>query len=1152
MAESESKSTEGGNGESTERGNGEGRTYIDPTRYSKIASIEELAPVESECCIVQIHGPELGKKYTLQEHEFTIGREEGNHVVVDLDNVSRRHARILCKQGRMFVEDRKSTNGTYLNDQEVTQATALRSGDLIKVGGSIFKFLTGNNVELQYHETIYMLTIVDGLTGVNNKRYFLEYLEREMGRCHRYGRSLTLIMCDIDFFKKINDVHGHLAGDYVLRELAQTIKRMVRKEQCFARYGGDEFAVVIPEDEAYKVHAYAEKFRRTIEEKRLVFENQDIPVTLSLGVANMTPDMVDPLQLIKVADTSLYKAKKSGRNRVVATFTPESPSPASLNSKAADAPTGAVRLVREPRRPIGGMALVRRNLDRLPPGPVLAFEVADERTIIDLLGSSGFESWTFELEQEVEKAIGPADLLGSWKDRYILAALEVRDHEDRARNVIDAVRTSWAARPVPDAVSGRLTRALRTAVLPSGSVVLTGERALDRLAVQLLDDAGRAVLQDARSELPFPLAALPALVLAQRTAFTRFKAIVDALESSLRFVVALELALLRESEQAETRDKAAGLIASHTGRPLALGTWEELASQLAALLPRQSSEPVIGALRSLVRNDGQRSALSERVREAVKARDRLIGQGITLSDEVYREQEEVFGKLLDEFLKILDPLKHARLVSVAEIESLETDDDDGSYRYALYSHQGATEHFPIGHESFGARLAKNWCYLLVQDRAPLCLAPVVAAGTCGENCGRVEVFLAEGLWLGPKGAEAYVRGVTSNHNAVIRVPFDSRARLFFEAVKAITHREALSSTIMPASKPAPERQPTVAAMPMASSVAVSSSGDLPTLSFRVVPQRSSPSSTPRQTVAAPVTIPAALREALSHRRVIPFVGAGASMAVMDATRPGTRLFPSWGALLGLVAQRLDEEGLGGNAMAVRGLLSSKVPNYLDAARAAREGLGPIWYKVLGEALDPPRSRALEQSLALPRAIWEFGSKLVVTTNYDRVLHWTCPEQHDLRSWNIQAPAEFVKLLRNDLDYPTIWHLHGTIENAADLILTPDGYSRLYSANDAGGAHYEAALTSLRVLLASHTLLFVGFSFEDATFGAQLRWLEETFRGAGGPHYVLVREVDLDRMRARLQGLPLEFLPYTEHGEPLVARVRELAAVYQQRPMTRSG
>jgi diguanylate cyclase (GGDEF)-like protein len=289
----------------------------DETRITKISMIDVRSATQRECCLVQIHGPELGKKYVLDEGESTLGRDEHNHIVVDLDNVSRRHARILGHQGRMYVEDLGSTNGTYLNDEEVRQAQPLRSGDLIKVGGSIFKFLDGDNIEMQYHETIYTLTIADGLTGVNNKRYFLEYLDREMGRSHRYHRALSLLMFDIDHFKQINDVHGHLAGDSVLRELAQSVKRMVRREQCFARYGGEEFALVMPEDGPEKARLFAEKIRRLIEEKAFLFEGKQIPVTVSIGVADMTADMTEPTHFIKIADANLYRAKKSGRNRVV-------------------------------------------------------------------------------------------------------------------------------------------------------------------------------------------------------------------------------------------------------------------------------------------------------------------------------------------------------------------------------------------------------------------------------------------------------------------------------------------------------------------------------------------------------------------------------------------------------------------------------------------------------------------------------------------------------------------------------------------------------------------------------------------------------------------------------------------------------------------
>ena len=286
------------------------------TRVTKIANLPRVVS-GGESCLVQIHGPELGRRYVIEDDELTIGRDMMNHIVVDLDNVSRRHAKISAHEGGFFVSDLGSTNGTYLNDCEVTEETSIHSGDFVKVGGSIFKFLSGGNIENLYHEEIYQLTIVDGLTQISNKRYFLEFLEREMGRCHRYNRQLSLIIFDIDHFKKINDVHGHLAGDYVLRELAQLVRKCVRKEECFARYGGEEFAVVIPESGVTKVRQFAEKIRALIAEHTFTFEAKGIPVTVSLGVTDMSAQMTEPMQFIKEADTNLYKAKNSGRNRVV-------------------------------------------------------------------------------------------------------------------------------------------------------------------------------------------------------------------------------------------------------------------------------------------------------------------------------------------------------------------------------------------------------------------------------------------------------------------------------------------------------------------------------------------------------------------------------------------------------------------------------------------------------------------------------------------------------------------------------------------------------------------------------------------------------------------------------------------------------------------
>ncbi len=286
------------------------------TRVTKISRLSDRIATSNDSCLVQICGPELGKRYVLED-ELTIGRDVKNTVVVDLDNVSRRHARITLREGMHFVLDLESTNGTYLNDREVLEEMPLRSGDYVKVGGSIFKFLSGGNIESLYHEEIYQLTIVDGLTAIHNKRFFLDYLEREMGRCHRYNRALSMIMFDIDRFKLVNDTHGHLAGDYVLRELAAAVRPRIRKEECFARYGGEEFAIVMPEAGPDNARRFADKLRKMIEDKPFQFEGKDMPVTISLGVADMTADLTEPLQFIKVADANLYRAKKGGRNRVV-------------------------------------------------------------------------------------------------------------------------------------------------------------------------------------------------------------------------------------------------------------------------------------------------------------------------------------------------------------------------------------------------------------------------------------------------------------------------------------------------------------------------------------------------------------------------------------------------------------------------------------------------------------------------------------------------------------------------------------------------------------------------------------------------------------------------------------------------------------------
>jgi diguanylate cyclase (GGDEF)-like protein len=283
-----------------------------------VTSISRLTdkPTGKEACLVVIYGLELGKKYNLNSASLVVGRSSKCDIQIDQESISRNHSKIVNTGKSILIRDLGSTNGTYVNDEPVDEYV-LRDGDLIKIGRTIFKFLTGGNIENAYHEEIYRLTTVDGLTQVFNRRYFLEQLDREVSRAKRYRRELSLILFDIDRFKAINDSYGHLAGDYVLKQLATVIKGKIRREDILARYGGEEFAIVLPEIDAANAVSFADKVRKLVEKAPFKFEDTKIPVTVSIGVATCD-DASDAAALIKKADDKLYEAKAAGRNCVKA------------------------------------------------------------------------------------------------------------------------------------------------------------------------------------------------------------------------------------------------------------------------------------------------------------------------------------------------------------------------------------------------------------------------------------------------------------------------------------------------------------------------------------------------------------------------------------------------------------------------------------------------------------------------------------------------------------------------------------------------------------------------------------------------------------------------------------------------------------------
>jgi len=284
---------------------------------------QEKKPPAGDACLVNLHppGPDIGRRIPLIDSHYIVGRDSEAGFVVSRSSVSRQHARIYVDDdGGWWVEDLNSTNGTFVNEARI-RAQQLADSDQVRFGDAIYKFLSGTNIESAYHEAIHNMAIQDGMTGIHNKRFFTEFLDRELAVASRYGHPLTLVMFDVDHFKKVNDTHGHLAGDAVLKDLAGRIKPRIRREDLFARYGGEEFACVLPSTALPGGIVFADHLRQIIEEKPCAFEDKQISFTISLGVTTLHRENgVDGAGLIKRADDNLYAAKRGGRNRVVPTL----------------------------------------------------------------------------------------------------------------------------------------------------------------------------------------------------------------------------------------------------------------------------------------------------------------------------------------------------------------------------------------------------------------------------------------------------------------------------------------------------------------------------------------------------------------------------------------------------------------------------------------------------------------------------------------------------------------------------------------------------------------------------------------------------------------------------------------------------------------
>jgi two-component system, cell cycle response regulator len=271
-----------------------------------------------QASLIVISGSAAGKMFKLAPLPLHIGRSPDCEICIDDEGISRKHVRLdKDPHGNVVIEDLNSTNGTYYNGSRIS-CHNLQDGDKVQIGSiTILKFSYQDSLEEAFLQNQYNQATHDGLTSLYNKKYFLDRFAKEFSYSLRHSSLLTVIFIDLDRFKTINDTFGHPAGDMVLRQMAEVIRKSLRNEDIFARFGGEEFVIVLRDVDENRSHVLAERVRRTVEVSKFVWEGKRIPVTISLGVATLHDGSFgDPAQMLRAADQYLYKAKGNGRNRV--------------------------------------------------------------------------------------------------------------------------------------------------------------------------------------------------------------------------------------------------------------------------------------------------------------------------------------------------------------------------------------------------------------------------------------------------------------------------------------------------------------------------------------------------------------------------------------------------------------------------------------------------------------------------------------------------------------------------------------------------------------------------------------------------------------------------------------------------------------------
>jgi len=255
--------------------------------------------------LVVVHGSEAGERFELQDGTLLIGRSPDADIQLTDAALGDQHARLTQEHGHWVVVDLGQSAGTFVNNERITEY-ALRDGDRIRFGRTILKLLSAGDIERRAIDELFRVENLDGLTLASNNATFNEVLARDVNHAQKYRRPLSLVMLDVDGFRKLNETRGEAVGSQVLQRLTMRLRSVLRKQDCLARIGDDDFALLLPATPLADAEGVVEKLRQAAEGEE---------VTFSAGLTTLSGSE-EGAAMLRRARSGMLAAQKAGGNRV--------------------------------------------------------------------------------------------------------------------------------------------------------------------------------------------------------------------------------------------------------------------------------------------------------------------------------------------------------------------------------------------------------------------------------------------------------------------------------------------------------------------------------------------------------------------------------------------------------------------------------------------------------------------------------------------------------------------------------------------------------------------------------------------------------------------------------------------------------------------